>query len=260
MSWLGNQSAFCSLSLYRLLLGKIAWAMLIWALANKPALAQSGAAYLAERRIDSIIVDGKLNEASWVNATNTAPFTIWDGSPAPPSLQTKAKMLWDDGFLYIAFDCRDPDVYATYTARDSRLWEQDNFEVFVTVPGTTGYIEAEGSPKGSIWDGLFTNVFQGPGGLYAITGLAVAAQVNGILNNSSNQDVGFTAEMRLPFADIYQGVPGGHPSNGTQLRLNLNRINWNTPATQGGPGARRHRYVSCLVASARKRCFVSSAR
>jgi hypothetical protein len=32
-------------------------------------------------------------------------------------------------------------------------------------------------------------------------------------------------------------VPGGHPTNGTQLRLNLNRINWSTPATQGGPGA-----------------------
>jgi hypothetical protein len=43
--------------------------------------------------------------------------------------------------------------------------------------------------------------------------------------------------MRLPFADIYQVTPGGHPVNGAQLRLNLNRINWNTPATQGGPGA-----------------------
>jgi len=204
---------------------------------TSPTFAQSGASYTAERRIDTIMIDGNLNEASWHNATQTSVFTFWDGSPAPASLQTTARMIWDDQFLYIGFTARDPDVYATYTARDSKLWEQDNFEVFVTVPGTTGYVEAEGSPRGAIWDGVFTNVFQGPGGSYNIAGLQVVARVNGTLNNSSDQDTGFTGEMRLPFADIYQGTPAGHPTNGTQLRLNLNRINWNTPATQGGVGA-----------------------
>ena len=199
--------------------------------------AQSGASYTAERRIDTIFIDGNLNEASWHSVGDTAVFTIWNGSTAPDALRTTAKMVWDDQYLYIAFNARDPDVYATYTAHDSRLWEQDNFEVFVTVPGTTGYVEAEGSPRGTIWDGVFTNVFQGPGGSYTMTGLQIAGRVNGTLNNSSDQDNGFTGEMRLPFADIYQGTPGGHPTNGTQLRLNLNRINWNTPATQGGPGA-----------------------
>lgn len=199
--------------------------------------AQSGASYTAERRIDAIFIDGNLNEASWQNAADTSVFTVWDGSAASASLRTTAKMIWDDQFLYVAFSARDPDVYATYTARDARLWEQDNFEVFVTVPGTTGYVEAEGSPRGTIWDGVFTNVFQGPGGSYTLTGLLVACRVNGTLNNSGDQDAGFTGEMRLPFADIYQGLPGGRPTNGTQLRLNLNRINWNTPATQGGPGA-----------------------
>jgi len=198
---------------------------------------QSGASYTAQRRIDTILVDGNINEASWVNAATTSVFTVWDGSPAPVSLRTTAKMIWDDQYLYVAFDCTDPDVYATYTTRDAHLWEQDNFEVFTTVPGTTGYLETEGSPKGIIWDGIFTNVFQGPGQSYTATGLQVAAQVKGTLNNSSDQDTGFTSEMRIPFADIYQGVPGGHPTNGTQLRLNLNRINWNTPVSQGGPGA-----------------------
>ncbi len=201
------------------------------------ALAQSGASYTVERRTDTIGIDGNLNEASWQNAADTTVFTLWDGSPAPESLQTVARMLWDDQYLYIAFSAKDPDVYATYTLRDARLWEQDNFEVFVTVPGTTGYVEAEGSPQGTIWDGVFTNVFQGPGGSYNMAALQVAARVSGTLNNSSDQDSGFTGEMRLPFADIYQGIPGGRPTNGTQLRMNLNRINWNTPTTQGGPGA-----------------------
>lgn len=216
---------------------RLIWFVVVESVLISPCFAQSGAAYTAQRRIDTILVDGNLNEASWHNATNTSVFTLWNGNAAPASLQTTAKMVWDDQYLYIAFSAKDPDVYATYTVRDASLWEQDNFEVFVTVPGTTGYVEAEGSPRGTIWDGSFTSVFQGPGGSYTMAGLQVSGRVNGTLNNSSDQDIGFAGEMRLPFADIYQGVPGGHPTNGTQLRLNLNRINWNTPATQGDPGA-----------------------
>ena len=200
-------------------------------------LAQSGASYTAQRRIDTVVIDGKLNEASWVHASNTTAFTVWDGSPAPDTLQTTAKILWDDQYLYLGFSAKDPDVYATYTGRDVPCWEQDNFEVFVTVPGTTGYIEVEGSPKGALWDGSFTNVFQGPGGSYNFATVRVAAHVNGTLNNSSDQDAGFTGEIRLSFSDIFQGTAAGPPTNGTQLRMNLNRINWNTPAIQGGPGA-----------------------
>jgi hypothetical protein len=236
--WLSAKdlNVFCSNSRKQCVRYKVILPLLL-GLSTTGVFGQSGASYTAERRIDTIVVDGNINEASWANAATTSVFTVWDGSPAPASLRTFGKMVWDDQYLYVAFNCSDPDVYATYTNRDSRCWEQDNYEVFVTVPGTTGYVEVEGSPKGTIWDGVFTNVFQGPGPSYTISSLQVAAQVKGTLNNSSGQDIGFTAEIRLPFADIYQGVPGGHPTNGTQLRLNLNRINWNTPLSQGGPGA-----------------------
>jgi hypothetical protein len=212
-------------------------AILVSFFLGNSGFAQSGASYTAQRRIDTITVDGNLTEASWAGAANTTVLTVWNGNPAPAALQTSAKMVWDDQYLFIAFDARDPDVYATYAGRDRNLWEQDNFEVFVTVPGTTGYVEVEGSPAGAIWDGLFTAVFQGPQGSYNLTNLQIAARVNGTLNNSAAQDIGFTSEIRLPFSEIYRGVPGGQPTNGAQLRLNLNRINWDTPVTQGGPGA-----------------------
>jgi hypothetical protein len=199
--------------------------------------AQSGASYTAQRRIDTITIDGMLTEASWVNAASTSVFMIWNGSNAPPALETTAKMVWDDQYLYIAFIAKDPDVYATYTGNDTNCWEQDNFEVFVTVPGTPGYVEAEGGPAGATWDGYWTNSsFKGPGAAYNLTNLLIASHTIGTLNNSSDQDSGFISEIRFPFADVYQGVPDGHPSNGSALRLNLNRINWNTPATPGGKG------------------------
>ena len=221
----------------RIPLAKRLWLAGIASLFFTTLVAQSGASYTAQRRIDTIVIDGKLNEASWVNAPSTSPFTLWDGTPAPASLQTTAKILWDDQYLYLGFSAKDPDVYSTYTGRDVPCWEQDNFEVFVTVPGTTAYIEVEGSPKGAIWDGFFTNVLQGPGGSYNFATLRVAAHVNGTLNKSSDQDAGFTGEIRLSFSDIFRGTAVGPPTNDTQLRMNLNRINWNTPAIQGGPGA-----------------------
>ena len=100
--------------------------------------------------------------------------------------------------------------------------------------GTSRLREARREPYGMVFS---LTSLQGPGQSYTITGLQLAAQVKGTLNNSSDQDIGFISETRIPFADIYQGVPGGHPVDGTQLRLNLNRINWNTPVSQGGPGA-----------------------
>ena len=217
---------------------QLAGLALVWSFLIASGLAQSGASYTVQRRIDTITVDGNLNETSWANALTTSVLTLWDGSPAPASLRTSAQMVWDDDYLYIAFTAKDPDIYATYTGRDVHCWEQDCFEVFVTVPGTTAaYLEMDGSPKGAIWDGYFTNVLRGIGEAYTVTNLQIAARVNGTLNNSSDQDIGFTAEVRVPFENIYQGQPGGHPTNGTQLRLNLYRIDWNTPATQGGRGA-----------------------
>ena len=59
---------------------------------TSPGFAQSGASYTALRRIDTITVDGNLNEASWATATNTSVFTLWNGNVAPVSLQTSAKL------------------------------------------------------------------------------------------------------------------------------------------------------------------------
>src|SRR5213083_2744971 len=112
--------------------------------------AQSGASYTAQRRIDTIAVDGNLNEASWAGAASTAVFTLWNGNVAPVSLQTSAKIIWDDQYLFFGVTAKDPDVYATYAGRDRSLWEQDNFEVFMTVPGTTDYVKVENSPTGAI--------------------------------------------------------------------------------------------------------------
>src|SRR5262249_41848932 len=65
-----------------------------------PGFAQSGANYTAKRRIDTIAVDGVLNEASWATADRTTALTLWNGTEAPASLQTTARIVWDDQYLF----------------------------------------------------------------------------------------------------------------------------------------------------------------
>jgi hypothetical protein len=197
--------------------------------------AQSGASYTVLRAVGAITVDGKLDEASWKNAVKTGPFKVYDGGAAPVELETTAWIVWDDEFLYVGFEAKDSDVYCTYTGRDVKTWEQDGFEVFTSIPGTAGYLETDGSPTGAMWDGSFTNTLKGLGQDYDVKGFQLAGHVNGTVNDPKDKDGGFTGEVRIPLAEIFKG--GAKPGEGTELRLNLFRINWNTPAKQGGKGA-----------------------
>jgi Carbohydrate family 9 binding domain-like len=62
------------------------------------------------------------------------PFIDIDGV-ARPRLATRAKMLWDDSFLYIAAELEEPDIWATLNARDSVIFQDNDFEVFIDPDG-----------------------------------------------------------------------------------------------------------------------------
>ena len=86
--------------------------------------------YTCYRAVDTIELDGKLREESWKKAPGTGNFMMYDGKQQSP-LSTTAKLVWDDQALYVAFECDDPDIYATYEQRDEALYNQDVVEVFI---------------------------------------------------------------------------------------------------------------------------------
>ena len=76
--------------------------------------------YVAYRALDSLDIDGRLDEPSWQRAEWTDLFVDIEGEAKPlPRFKTRAKMLWDDTYLYIAADMEEPHVWATLKARDS---------------------------------------------------------------------------------------------------------------------------------------------
>ncbi|WP_372634999.1 carbohydrate-binding family 9-like protein [Cohnella sp.] len=66
---------------------------------------------------------------------------------------THVKACWDDGALYVRFECVDTYVVSQYTNRKDPLWEQDVVEMFIDEEGKCRrYMELVVSPNGVLCD------------------------------------------------------------------------------------------------------------
>src|SRR5262249_3347060 len=88
------------------------------------------ARYTCYRAAGPITVDGRLDEPSWQAAPQPEPFVdIVTGQPA--WFDTRVALLWDDDCLYFGFTAQEPNVWATLKERDSRIYEDNDLEVFI---------------------------------------------------------------------------------------------------------------------------------
>ncbi len=188
--------------------------------------------YVAYRTAGELQIDGKLDEPSWQRAAWTATFVDIEGQRKPlPAFKTRAKILWDDEYLYLAADLEEPHVWATYTERDATIYHENDFEVFIDPDGDTHqYYEFEINALGTEWDLLLVKPYR-DGGPYMnawdIKGLQTAVTVWGSVNNPFDEDQGWSVEMALPWAVLKEAtrdkVP---PLDGDQWRINFSRVQW----------------------------------
>ena len=110
--------------------------------------------YVAYRAPSALTLDGKLDEPAWTAAAWSELFVDIEGDSRPrPRFRTRMKMLWDDEFFYVAADMEEPDLWGTLTARDSVIFHDNDFEVFVDPDGDThAYYELEVNALGTAWD------------------------------------------------------------------------------------------------------------
>src|SRR5262249_37270804 len=111
-------------------------------------------AYVCRRASGLITIDGRLDESAWRDAPWTKDFVDIQGSIKPrPRFRTRAKMLWDDDYCYIAAELEEPDVWATLTNHDSVIFNDPDFEVFIDPQGQTQpYYEFEMNALNTTWD------------------------------------------------------------------------------------------------------------
>ena len=104
--------------------------------------------------LQAINVDGKLDDNVWQSAPWTDDFVDIEGDVKPaPRFRTRAKMLWDDQYFYIAALLEEPDVWGTLTKHDSVIFHDNDFEVFIDPNGDNHeYYEFEMNALNTGWD------------------------------------------------------------------------------------------------------------
>ena len=196
--------------------------------------------YVCRRAAGPVDVDGRLDETTWADADWTEVFGDIEGASKPaPRFRTRVQMLWDDAYLYIGAYLEEPHVWATLTARDSIIFQDNDFEVFVDPDGDThAYYELEMNALNTVWDLLLVKPYRDGGPAvhaWDIQGLKTGVNVLGTLNDPSDRDKAWTVEIALPFAVLKECIPGKpeRPAAGDQWRVNFSRVEYRVETDAG---------------------------
>jgi hypothetical protein len=133
----------------------------------------------------------------------------------------------------LGWTCQDIDILATLTNRDSKFWDEEVVEFFVTPDALTNYFELQWNPLGGVFDAIISNKLDPITGVsksfegdwsFTAAGMRSAVKLVGTPNNSSDKDQFWQVEVRLPFSDLK--VPAPRP--GDIWRCNFYRFNRTT--------------------------------
>jgi hypothetical protein len=212
------------------------WAVVILAV-TAPATAPSADVYRCTPTTMPVTVDGKLDDAAWQAAPWTADFVDIVGGnthPQPPPLRTRAKLLWDERFLYVAAEMQETDVHAEMKQRDMPLFREGAFEVFLD-PDADGrdYLELEVNAIGTIFDLVMDKPYRDGGRAddsFDVEGVQVAVHVDGTLDDRSDRDRGWTAELAIPWSSLKHIGVNGPPRSGNRWKIEMGR----SPGREGG--------------------------
>lgn len=169
-------------------------------------------------------VNGDLNKGIWKKAAAISDFTLKRGELALP---TEARVMYSPNALYVSAKMIQPmdKLTARFDQDDLAIYEDDNFSVFLFVPGTTEpyFIHIAINANGNIYDAR-----DGRTG-YRVRGM--------VLKTQRHKDH-WTVEMKLPFA----GMPIDRPFAGDFIGLRFCRSvnNPNYVCTMPNMKARAH--------------------
>jgi hypothetical protein len=189
--------------------------------------------YAIGRTATPIKIDGTGDDPAWAAAPWTEDFADIQGDRRPsPRFRTRAKMLWDDKYLYIHAELEEPHVWATITKKNEVIFQDNDFEVFINPNADNHhYYEYEMNALNTIWELTLDKPYRDGGPVHLgtnIDGLKSAVHVDGTINNPSDTDRSWSVDIAIPFAGLatYADAVSCPPKVGDQWRLNFSRVEW----------------------------------
>jgi hypothetical protein len=205
----------------------------------EPQIPFAPPSYVCFRAPQPLTVDGKLDELAWRKAAWTELFADIEGSLKPkPRFKTRAKMLWDDEYFYIGAELEETDIWATLTQRDSIIFYDNDFEVFIDPSGSTHlYYELELNALGTPWDLLLVKPYRDGGPAvhaWDIQGLKARGYCSGTVNQPGDKDKSWSVEIAMPWKILKECAPDKKPPlAGDQWRVNFSRVEYRVEVKDG---------------------------
>lgn len=203
--------------------------------------------YVCLRTADTICIDGIPDEAVWQHAPLITRFTDISGEGYPtPRFRTQARMLWDDRYLYIAAELQEPDVWADLRQRDTIVYYNNDFEVFIDPDGDGHhYYEIEVNALCTVFDLFLEKPYRAPRRPHVqfqwnCPGLRIATHVDGTLNLPGDTDRGWSVEMAIPREAIAAEFDN-YLQAGNYLRIGFSRVQWQHSTDKDGRYHRKQR-------------------
>jgi len=191
-------------------------------LAAGSLLAAPAPTYEVRRAGARIVIDGKVDDASWKDA---APITFefpWEQQTGAKQ-KTVARLLWDDTFLYVSYECDDTSISAHYMNRDDPTYRDDAVEIFINPkPDQSSYYGLEMNALAVLYD-YFMVYGHGLLKQFNMEGTQLGVALRGSLNVAGDEDRGWGLEVAIPwknFDGLARTLP---PAAGTIWTANLNR-------------------------------------
>jgi hypothetical protein len=177
--------------------------------------------YEAHRAPSRITIDGKLDEKPWAAAQPATLIFPWE-SQTGAKQKTTFRILWDDAYLYVGYDCEDRDIVAQFAERDDPTYRDDAVEIFLNPrPSQTGlYYGLEMNARAVLYDYLMYD------SRYAmkrfnLRGVMLATHLRGTLNARGDQDEGWSLEVAIPWENFDEFTK--RPNPGDSWTMNVNR-------------------------------------
>ncbi len=205
--------------------------------------------YVCFRSSSPLTIDGLINESDWHNVPWSDYFTDIEGSLKPePAYKTRVKLLWDNNFLYLAAELEDPHIWANLTERESVIFNDNDFEIFIDPDGDTHhYVEYEMNALNTQWDLMLLKPYRDAVKQnvaidnWNFNGIKSAVHVDGTINSPEDTDKGWTLEVAIPFDALTElSATGKLPVQGEQYRIDFSRVEWLVDVIDGKYKKRTH--------------------
>jgi len=146
--------------------------------------------------------EGQFRVERWAPAANTGALRDRDGHGAVPV--SEARLLWGDDRLFVRFYAADPDLQVRATQHDGPVWKDDSVALAFISGESERVIQV--SPTGVTADGICPAEAGDLGDprcdLGWESGIRVAADVDGTINELGDMDEEWAVEVAVPLKSL----------------------------------------------------------